>query len=516
MKRRTWRANIGTFAVFLVIAGCVAAETKAPAKASKPVTAYGKTVIIEGIPHVKQKTDFCGEACVEMHRGWVLREKKLAGELITQDDVFAAAKLNPCLGRGCYAPNLYVALDRLGYKLAAKTALWQNPTTKLPQAKLTEQCFGELVADLRKNVPSIVCMKYSDKPKTTEHFRLVVGYDAKTDEVVYREPAQAPLKDKAYRRMSRTLFFKLWPIGATKTLIRFGLAPGEKMKWTKKALWGSLIRATAAPDPSPADYAQHIMKIKTKYPFLKTGYSIGAEGPFIVVGNMSGASLDRYITGTIRWAHSHFRNDYFAKNPPKIITVFLLADTKTYKAVAKAVSGDPPDTPYGYFSSYRNAMVMNIRTGGGTLVHEMFHAYGPANIPDMPSWINEGMASLYEQCGTRKVGSKQQIIGRTNWRLAGLQKHIKAKTTVPFGTLCQTTDRQFYSTASGYAQARYLMYYLQEKHKLRAFWADYLKTRKEDPSGWTAMKTTLADLGHKDIPKFQAEWEKWVLELKFP
>ncbi len=485
-------------------------------------TTYGKTVIIKGVPHVRQRTDFCGEACVEMYARWKFRPTNTIHISITQNDVFAAAKLDPCLGRGCYAPNLHTALKTLGFKLPANNQIWQSASTGKALDKLTVACFGELLADLRKNIPSIVCMHYDDKTSTTEHFRLIVGYDAAKDEVLYREPALARLKDNAYRRMARKTFFKLWPInGGTKkkSLIRFGLKPSKTTILRKDPRFNPFGPSDSKfrTAPSPADICQHVIALKEKYPFLKKStYTIGHEGPFVVVGNMTASALNRYVTGTIRWAHKHFRKDYFAKNPPKIITVFLLADTKTYKAVAKAVSGEPPDTPYGYFSPSHNAMVMNIRTGGGTLVHEMFHAYGPANDPTMPSWINEGMASLYEQCGTRKVAGKEQIIGRTNWRLAGLQKHIRAKTTVPFDKLCQSSDNKFYSTACGYAQARYLMYYLQQNHKLRAFWATYSKTRAADPTGWGAMKTTLASLGHKDIKKFQTMWEAWCLKLRFP
>ncbi|MEI6218717.1 MAG: hypothetical protein WCP86_07435 [bacterium] len=54
--------------------------------------------IIKDFPHVKQKPDFCGEACVEM----VL--KKL-GFTMDQDYVFDKAGLDPALGRGCYADH---------------------------------------------------------------------------------------------------------------------------------------------------------------------------------------------------------------------------------------------------------------------------------------------------------------------------------------------------------------------------------------------------------------------------
>ena len=43
--------------------------------------------------------------------------------------------------------------------------------------------------------------------------------------------------------------------------------------------------------------------------------------------------------------------------------------------------------------------IMNIATGGGTLVHEIVHPYVEANFPGCPAWFNEGLGSLYEACG---------------------------------------------------------------------------------------------------------------------
>ena len=64
-------------------------------------------VLIADVPHVVQKPDFCGEACVEMYL------RKL-GQNVTQDDVFNASGLDPQLGRGCYTADLQKALTKLG------------------------------------------------------------------------------------------------------------------------------------------------------------------------------------------------------------------------------------------------------------------------------------------------------------------------------------------------------------------------------------------------------------------
>ena len=69
-------------------------------------------VLIEYVPHVHQKSDFCGEACAEM----VLR---YLGQELTQNDVFDRSGVIPVLGRGCYTAELKKALDFIGFQVGA-------------------------------------------------------------------------------------------------------------------------------------------------------------------------------------------------------------------------------------------------------------------------------------------------------------------------------------------------------------------------------------------------------------
>ena len=154
---------------------------------------------------------------------------------------------------------------------------------------------------------------------------------------------------------------------------------------------------------------------------------------------------------------------------------------------------------------------MNIATGGGTLIHGIVHPFVAANFPHCPAWFNEGLGSLYEQCGEEDG----RIHGYTNWRLRGLQEAIRGKHVPSFATLSATTDEQFYNEDRGtnYAQARYLCYYLQEHNLLRKYYHRFLADRRTDPSGY---KTLKAVLRRDDMAAFQKEWEAWVMKLRFP
>jgi hypothetical protein len=152
---------------------------------------------------------------------------------------------------------------------------------------------------------------------------------------------------------------------------------------------------------------------------------------------------------------------------------------------------------------------MNISTGGGTLVHEIVHPFIEANFPDCPAWLNEGLGSLYEQCG--EVDG--HIHGYTNWRLPGLQKAIEAGTVVSFKKLMSMDASTFYDDARGehYAQARYLCYYLQQRGLLVKFYREFHAHQKNDPTGYQTLQRILRV---RDMNAFKQRWEKYVLGLK--
>src|SRR5204863_118348 len=127
-------------------------------------------------------------------------------------------------------------------------------------------------------------------------------------------------------------------------------------------------------------------------------------------------------TNTIAWASSRLKQEFFSRAPEQIVDVWLFKDDASYRKHARQLFGDSPTTPFGYYSHEHHALVMNISTGTGTLVHEMVHAFMPANFPGCPAWFNEGLASLYEQCG-EKSG---RIVGFPNWRLPKLQEAIRS------------------------------------------------------------------------------------------
>ena len=443
------------------------------------------SVLIRNIPHLRQKPDFCGEACVTMYL------QKL-GQPVDQDYVFDLSGVDPLEARGCHTKDLAKAVKTIGFDVGA---VWYRIPSDESDVGLESQ-WQALHADLVAGIPSIVCMHYDASPETTEHFRLVLGYDADSDEVVYHEPAE---EKGAYRRIRRSVFLKLWPLKYRPqewTVIRMPLKSGH------------LRRGKVASSFTSADYAQHLMGLRKKMP--SQGFTVVIQPPFVVVGDESPAMVKRRAESTVKWAADKLREAYFRKDPSELLDIWLFKDKTSYEKHVKRIFGTQPHTPFGYFSQSDRALIMNIATGGGTLVHEIVHPFMAANFPECPASFNEGLGSLYEQCG--EVDGKIQ--GRTNWRLSGLQQAIRKQQLPSFKTLCSTTDFQFYNEDKGtnYAHARYLCYYLEQHKLLREFYRRFHANRTNDPSGYATLKTVL---GRDDMDAFQKEWEEYVMKLRF-
>lgn len=280
--------------------------------------------------------------------------------------------------------------------------------------------------------------------------------------------------------------------------------------WTRGALLLALAALGAVGVAASELDAKLGAKLNEMKKALDGSFLVERDGIFLVAGNVSRAKFDRIRRFTIERSARAMWNAYFQKKPDYPITVYLFRDDRSYRHWAKKLFGDTKVSHFGYYRPWDHTLVMNIGTGTGTLVHEMTHALMKPDFPNVPTWFDEGLASLHEQCQVQR----DTIIGLENWRLAGLQKAIKGGRLVPLTKLVATSAADFRGRNMGlhYAEARYLVLYLQRKGLLRRFYRQFRDGHKADPTG----AKTLAKLTGKSIAELEKEWLPWVMKLRFP
>lgn len=283
-----------------------------------------------------------------------------------------------------------------------------------------------------------------------------------------------------------------------------------KLGWMAVVAVAVLACAHSEAKSDDDPYAAHVAALRKKLREARLGdMVVRVEPPFVVVGDTKDGLAES--VKTVRWAADSLEHRLFQARPTKILDIYLFESAGSYEAGVKTLTGEDPTTPYGFYSASNQGLFMNIATGGGTLVHEIVHPYVEADFANAPTWINEGLGSLYEQ-SAEKDG---HIVGLTNWRLTGLQKALARGQKLPsFKDLAAMSHEKFYAEEQGtnYAQARYLMYYLQEHDLLVKFYTAARGARDSDPTGY---KTLVATLGAPDMTEFQKDWEAWVAKLVF-
>jgi hypothetical protein len=267
--------------------------------------------------------------------------------------------------------------------------------------------------------------------------------------------------------------------------------------------------AESRPDYPPADLVRATRAAaETLRARLDGTFNVVAVPPFVVAGNLPSNTLELYAQGSVLRPAEAMWASYFRARCDRVVTVLLLADADSYRQWAEKLFGDKKDLPYfGYYRSADRTLVMNIHTGTGTLVHELTHALIAFDWPAVPTWFNEGLSSLHEQCQV----SPDQITGLANWRLRGLQQAIGRGQLRGLAEL--TTRDDFLGELRGlnYAHARYFCMYLQDRGLLGTFYAKYHQAHAKG----TPAPAVIEEVCGEPITETDKKLSAWVMTLKW-
>jgi hypothetical protein len=247
---------------------------------------------------------------------------------------------------------------------------------------------------------------------------------------------------------------------------------------------------------------------------LGSGCEVLVRSPFVIAGDFSREDLAHWYEEIIAPAARAISHSYLRAVPDRPIEILLFSSSERYRYVAEQVLGDHSVPVYGYFRPNANRVVLNAETGPGTLVHELTHALVSFDFPSMPSWFNEGLASLHEECRLVEVPSGPWIEGLPNWRRADLEAALAHGELQPLLTLI---DGRFefrgHDELRNYAQARYLCLYLQHQGVLADFYRRFRDRVEGDPQGVATLREIL---GGKSWPELDRDFRSWLVALDEP
>jgi hypothetical protein len=154
---------------------------------------------------------------------------------------------------------------------------------------------------------------------------------------------------------------------------------------------------------------------------------------------------------------------------------------------------------------------MNAGPGLGTLTHELVHPLLETDFPGAPTWLNEGIASLFEAPVLPRPG---EIHGTKNWRLprllAGLatrSERDEARLDHLFGMSDDTFRNE--REKLHYATARYACQWLDERRMLWPFYRRWRDHATEDPTG----ERSFEEIVGKPPREVTEAWIGWVRAL---
>ena len=268
----------------------------------------------------------------------------------------------------------------------------------------------------------------------------------------------------------------------------------------------------AKSDFSDKDYKAHLEALKKRDVNISDiNKMVILSKPFVIITDINSSDTQNETNEIVQLSVKTFKGLFFKNNPKNITDIWILKDRESYIKFNHAfLNSTERDAVAGYYTKDKDALVLDITTGIGTIIHEMVHAFMDNNFPDAPVWFEEGLASLYE--GT--IMDDKGLKGDLNWRLPWLKENIQADKLGSFKMLSDANVSAFYEdnhVSINYAQSRYLFYYLQEKGLLLEYYKTALANIKDDP---TSYKSLLKVLKIKDMKAFTKAWKKYILGLE--
>lgn len=232
------------------------------------------------------------------------------------------------------------------------------------------------------------------------------------------------------------------------------------------------------------------------------------KGTRLVLRGAAGAERARLLTALAKAVQQDVTRRFLSGAdasalPP--VEVCLFEGTAPYRAFAvQVLDGAEPPSDLGFYEPRRRVVVANTGLSVGNLQHELAHALLGDDFPDVPAWLTEGVGALYGSARLEKDGRYRFLV---NYRLKHLRAARAAGTLPGLAALAASTPAEVYgpNVLAYYAEARYLLLYLDGRGELPAFFAA-MRAAKTVPAQREVLERSV------DAARFLA----WTQTLRLP
>jgi hypothetical protein len=260
------------------------------------------------------------------------------------------------------------------------------------------------------------------------------------------------------------------------------------------------------------------ISIRGRYAFVTSAGQTDAELAVIQ------ADLDRYL--------AFLETEYDLRLPENYLTLYLVRRQEDLTALARELHRlQVSPATIGYtFQDDQSAVAIIPGTQIGTLLHELFHLVVRTSFGDIPQWLDEGLASLYEVAAFEEA----RVVGLPNWRGPVLEelwtRRPPLQDVIGAAWFASDTPGQqdgevsesllrdqgevSRTLAAQFATARYFMVYLQKLGKLRDVYREVqrLEPGDSDDPRRAVLDAVSRQLGPLD--EVQRSFDEWFQRTK--
>lgn len=251
-----------------------------------------------------------------------------------------------------------------------------------------------------------------------------------------------------------------------------------------------------------------------------SGFATATTASFVLASSAHKEEELRPIADGLEHLLRFYVGEYGLTPPEHLVTVYLVPTVGEMRELAEEIHGLRLSGRSIGYSMRDDLSMVGVVPGKvyGTLAHELFHLIVRRDFGDIPAWLDEGMAALYEVSRSTPEG----VRGLPNWRGPVLQMFWGQRPSI--ATLVGMDWQGFENSENDYeatrqmanhATARYFVLFLQESGRLaevfKAFQTRSVTAGASDP-GEDAVRVLTSVLG-RPLDEVDAEFAAWFGEL---